>query len=272
MAQTSISWTATVLPDGTILPGYTFNPWIGCTKVSDGCKFCYAEEQNSRWHWNPAGWGDHAPRHITSGANWDKIITWNNAAKRSGIRRKVFVGSLMDVCDDHESILPAWRDNLAYIVRQYTWLDFLFLTKHPENFMRLYSQYFPNMLPANLWIGATIENMKCVERAADLCEIPATVRFISCEPLLESLHIRRWLGYNPTMVPQTGIDYVICGGESGRNARPMKIAWMQELYEQCQDAGIPFFAKQDYGVRPGQQGRIPDHLWCVKQFPQPRQE
>lgn len=178
----------------------------------------------------------------------------------------------MDVCDDHDSISVMWRDNLAYVVRTYTWLDFLFLTKRPENFMKLYGKFFKDGLPANLWIGATIESMKYIGRAGALCEIPAAVRFVSCEPMLESIHIRRWLGNNPAMVPVTGINWIVCGGESGRNARPMKIAWMQELYEQCQDAGIPFFAKQDYGLRPGQQGRIPDHLWCVKEFPQPRQE
>lgn len=99
MSTTSIEWTATRLPDGTALPGYTFNPWIGCTKVSEGCKNCYAEADFDKRR-GIAKWGANGTRVVTSYTYWRNLIKWNKQAKESGVKRKVFVGSLCDIFED----------------------------------------------------------------------------------------------------------------------------------------------------------------------------
>src|SRR4051812_12830372 len=88
---------------------HTFNPWVGCTKVSPACKFCYAEKYATRW--SIAKWGDN-PRHKTADGNWAKPHSWNRAAEKEGKRRRVFCASLADIFDDHSSIAKGWRDQL----------------------------------------------------------------------------------------------------------------------------------------------------------------
>jgi len=223
--RTKISWT-----------DHTFNPWIGCTKVSDGCKFCYAEKQNTFYQWNRHGWGPQAPRHRTSAANWAKVLTWNNSAKRDGVRRRVFCASLADVCDDHPSIETTWRDDLLTLVRTTEYLDWLFLTKHPENFNRFYDD---GDRQDNLWVGVSVENQQQAEkRIPKLLQIRTPVHFLSCEPLLENVDLDLFY---------SGIDWVIVGGESGPNARRFDPQWAREVRLQCKDAEIPFFFKQNGG-------------------------
>lgn len=255
---------------------HTFNPWEGCTKVSPGCAHCYAEARNARFGGGVAGnWGKGAPRRRTSASNWAQPLKWHDEAKALGIRHRVFCASLADVFDDE---VPAqWRFELLcliFVTAQH--LDWLLLTKRPENIMRLLTEAFnvvpgscgrfdgivdwglhwiyEGKAPANVWIGTSVENQQCAaKRIPALLKIPARVRFLSCEPLLEAVDLHS----NAIKVdswrvgesfdgprPLQGIHWVIGGGESGPHARPMHPAWARSLRDQCKGAGVPFFFKQ----------------------------
>src|SRR5688572_29932027 len=132
MAITKIEWTATVRPDGTVSPGYTFNPWRGCAKVSPGCTHCYAETLSKR---NPAvlgTWGKDGVRAIGSDAYWRQPLAWNRAAKQAGERRRVFCASLADVFEDRPDLVGP-RHRLVDLIQLTQHLDWLLLTKRPEN-------------------------------------------------------------------------------------------------------------------------------------------
>ena len=225
---------------------HTFNPWEGCTKVSAGCKFCYAENRNARFGGGEAvNWGKGAPRRRTSEANWKLPIRWNReakafpyACKECGIRYKdpdllgdpwncsqcggylewnrprVFCASLADVFDDE---VPAeWRFDLLELIRQTPNLDWLLLTKRPENVLRQLStalesaqdegsnnpqmlnlavwldEWFNGAPPANVWLGTSVENQDAADkRIPELLKVPARVRFLSCEPLLGLVNLNQ---------------------------------------------------------------------------------
>lgn len=230
MAETSIGWTAS--PDGK--PGYTFNCWVGCTKISRACDFCYAEgwaKRSGQVTWN-------GPPKRTSASYWKQPLKWNREAQESGVRRKVFCASLADVFDNQAD--PAWRRDLFELIRNTPNLDWLLLTKRPQNAGKMIEEatadlLFPFAWPwPNVWLGTTVEDQEEADRRiAHLRSIPAAKRFLSCEPLLE-----------PIRPALSGIDWVICGGESGAHARPMAPAWALALRNQCLVAGVPFFMKQ----------------------------
>ncbi|MDF3059339.1 MAG: hypothetical protein K0R17_3554 [Rariglobus sp.] len=268
-ADTKIEWTATRLPDGTVLAGYTFNPWIGCAKVSPGCLHCYAETQDNHRGWTAEGWGKGKPRKHTSVAYWREPLKWNGEAEASGIRRKVFCASLADWLDAEVPI--EWLAELLDLIRQTPHLDWLLLSKRPENWsvrmgevkhycttrahlMDLYRWVGEWMLgnpPLNVWIGTTAEDQaRYDERIAHLCLIPALYRFLSMEPLLSAVDMQlhanlpgeRMLRWHR---PVKGmLHWVIVGGESGPGARPMHPDWARSLRDQCAKAGVPFFFKQ----------------------------
>lgn len=263
MSATTIEWTATPLPDGTSLPGYTFNPWIGCTKVSPGCDNCYAENQNGRWNWNAAGWGPHASRRRTSTGYWRQPLKWNREAEASGIRRKVFCASLADVFDNHGSITSGWHGDLWHLIASTPALDWLLLTKRPQNIAKMLPDGYgaPSWGDGwpNVWLGVTAENQEEANRRIPiLLATPAAKRFVSAEPLLGAIDYRRWLSSDPggaiydaaggqmDYVEPTGpaLDWIIAGGESGRGARPMHPDWVRSIRDQCAAAGVPFFFKQ----------------------------
>lgn len=232
MGKSKIEWT-----------DYTFNPWIGCTKVSQGCKFCYAERDNQFYRWNKAGWGPQADRRRTSAANWKKPLQWNAEAKKTGQRMRVFCASLADVFDDHASILPELRSELWYLIEQTPELDWMLLTKRPEN--------FASMLPKgpvleNVWLGVTAEDQENADkRIPILLSTPALVRFVSCEPLLGDVDLSRWLwNVDPRRSAKTSLDWVIAGCESGYTARSADPDWFRSLQSQCYAALTPFFLKQ----------------------------
>ncbi len=234
MAETKIEWTATTLPDGTKLPGFTFNPWVGCQKVSFACDNCYAETWAKRAG-NPELW--QGERRRTTAENWMQPLKWNREAERSGIRRKVFCASLADVFDNQ---VPAeWRNDLWDMIGMTRRLDWLLLTKRPQNILKMLPDPQMGVKPwgdgwSNVWLGTTVENQtEADRRTPHLRAVPASVRFLSCEPLLSAI--------KPDL---TGIDWVICGGESGPQARPMHPDWARGLRDQCQAADVPFFFKQ----------------------------
>ena len=116
-------------------------------------------------------------------------------------------------------------------------------------------------LAANVWIGVSTEDQaRADERAPLLAQVPGRVRFLSCEPLISAINLRRWLAAGV-------LHWVIVGGESGGRRRDMDLAWLASITAQCRAAGVPVYVKQDSGPKPGQQGRIPAAIWALKQFP-----
>lgn len=243
MENSKIEWT-----------DHTFNPWIGCKKVSLGCQYCYAEAMSNRYGW--AAWGN-GTRKRTSEANWRKPFAWNRKAQQEGQRKRVFCASLADVFEDNDQIID-WRLDLFEIIAKTPWLDWLLLTKRPEVAARFFRRR-DDLLFDNVWMGASVENQQAVERAHKLHAIDARILFYSCEPLLEAVDLD--LTYYPT-------DWVIVGGESGPGCRPFNPDWARSIRDECAVAGIPFFMKQ-LGGHPNKRDAIedfPDDL-RIREFP-----
>lgn len=247
---------------------HTFNPWIGCTKVSPGCANCYAEDlMHNRY--GRVNWGKGNPRSRTSESNWKQPLKWNRQAKKAGTRFRVFCASLGDLLDPEVPI--DWLADLLYLIRQTPHLDWLLLTKRPElwkerifdvyEYLRGQDKFLEQMrwlhiwmngsYPVNVWMGASVETQHYAhQRISALLRIPANVRFLSCEPLLGSvdLEIQTEAFYDAGMPVSwqrhDGIHWVIVGGESGKNARPMHPNWVRSLRDQCIGAKVPFFFKQ----------------------------
>lgn len=254
---TGIAWTHS-----------TFNGWVGCTRVSPGCDHCYAEVLAKRT--GLVGWGPHAPRRLTSPANWRKPIRWNREAAAAGARRRVFCSSMADVFDN--AVPAEWRDGLWETVRRTSWLDWQLLTKRPQNMPRMLPPDWRDGYP-NVWLGTTCENQEEADRRIPvLLGIPARVRFLSCEPLIGPVSFRwaKWVDHREMLAAKgsvghldglAGIHWVIVGGESGAGARPMDPAWARALRDQCAEAGVPFFFKQTGSRReawPGVTGKGDD--------------
>lgn len=230
---------------------HTFNPWIGCTKVSDGCKHCYAENLMAT-RYKRVEWGTQGKRVRTSEANWKKPLAWNKKAEKLGVRYKVFCASLADVCEikKDQPEIDWWRNELGGLILETPNLDWLILTKRPENFNELFGYMFPFGYPKNIWVGTSVENQEQADkRIPELLNIPAKVRFLSMEPLLGPVDLGL-MGTVPSDIRPNYtatydlIDWVIVGGESGANARPMHPKWARSLRDQCVEAGVPFLFKQ----------------------------
>lgn len=232
MAASSIEWT-----------DYTFNGWIGCTRVSPGCDNCYAAAQDRFRGWTAEGWGAGKPRRRTSPGNWKQPLRWHKAAADAGVRRRVFCSSLADVFDNE--VPDEWRADLARLILDTPSLDWQLLTKRIGNAAGMLASMFPAGTPANVWVGATLVNREELLRdGSKLMAVPARVRFWSAEPLLGDL------GELPAdLIP----DWVIVGGESGPKARPMELAWAESIVRQCATAGAQVFVKQ-LGAKPQQSG------------------
>ena len=173
---------------------HTFNPWIGCTKVSAACDHCYAEVATPTRTLRASGaetWGPHAPRRRTSPANWKKPLAWNRQAQAEGRRYRVFCASLADVGDNHASILAEWRADLWHLIAATPNLDWLLLTKRPQNIIKMLPHIWGDGWP-NVWIGTTVENQtEADRRIPHLLAVPAAVRFLSMEPLLGPVDLTR---------------------------------------------------------------------------------
>jgi|SRR6185437_1375046 len=266
--KTGIQWTATVLPDGTSIPGATFNPWIGCARVSPGCAHCYAEEL-ARTRMKLDVWDGKTAkyRHITSDNYWKTPLRWNRQAAESGIRRKVFCASMADVFEDRPAV--AWhRERLWALIWATPHLDWLLLTKRIENVPDMVpDEWMEEGFPKNVWMGTSCENQYWFQwRIPKLMRLPVQVRFLSCEPLLGPIDMRAWLVRDPDDEPvywathhpqyegpKQPLSWVIAGGESGAKHRPMKADWARDLRDQCLAADVPFFFKQ-WGGRTSKSG------------------
>lgn len=222
----------------------TFNPWIGCTKVGPGCDCCYAEADfDLRRH--RVKWGAGNPRSRTSPANWKKPLLWDRQHAEffadHGRRRRVFCASLADVFDNE---VPAeWRSDLFALIQETPNLDWLILTKRIGNAARMIDAAIDADECAghgwpwpNVWLGATICNQEEADRdIPKLLAVPAAVRWLSMEPLLGDVDLSELIDR---------LDWVVVGGESGPNARPMHGSWAYDLHDQCEAAGVPFLFKQ----------------------------
>jgi len=228
---------------------HTFNPWIGCQKVSPGCDHCYAEAMmDHRYH--KVEWGPHGERKRTSAANWRKPLQWAKAARATGTRPRVFCASLADWLDNQ--VPMEWRRDLCDVIEATPELDWLLLTKRPENYDKL--SPWPRKPPVNVWLGFTAEDLpNFVRRYKAWIGLKPTVMFVSYEPAIGPL--------DPLNNPIPPIDWIICGGESGTGARPMDPQWARDVRDYCAEWSIPFFMKQMTGKAP-----IPPDL-MVRQFP-----
>lgn len=186
-------------------------------------------------------WGHDAPRHVTSEAYWKAPRAWNRKAAAAGEHKRVFCASMADVFENRSDLVPH-RARLLKLVDETQNLDWLLLTKRPHLIKKL-APTKEYRYPANVWLGTTVENQEAADkRIKYLLEFkkPA-VRFLSCEPLLGPVDIRRYLQPDANGVR---IDWVIVGGESDHRARPMNPEWAESLYAQCQEARVPFLFKQ----------------------------
>lgn len=212
----------------------TWNPVTGCSKVSQGCKHCYAERMAIRLRAMGA-------RRYKDGFNvtlHHDLLDLPRQWKRS---RTVFVNSMSDLfhVDVPDEFIRRVFDTIV-ACPQHT---FQILTKRSERLRELASSL---PWPSNLWMGVSVEDSRVVRRIADLAQVPAPVRFLSCEPLIGPLED----------LPLDGIDWVIVGGESGPGARSMDATWVQSIRRQCRHTGTAFFFKQWGGVRKDMTGRL----------------
>ncbi len=257
MQNSKIEWT-----------DHTFNPWWGCVKVSPGCQHCYAETLNHRYGFSNWGPAKTTSRRMMSENYWKQPLRWNKEAGAAGERRRVFCASMADVFEDHPQVMEP-RARLFSLIEQTPALDWLLLTKRPEN-INLMAPWHgePGMYhgwPANVWLGTSVENQEQADiRIPELLKVPAAVRFLSCEPLLGAVDITTngYLSAGWAGATLPGIDWIIAGGESGPGARPMHPAWVRSLRDQCIAAGVPFFFKQ-WGEWAPYDGRV-DTLAVIK--------
>lgn len=284
MAETSkIQWTDA-----------TFNPWRGCQKISPGCAHCYAETLSHRNPKTLGVWGPNGTRVIAGESYWRQPAKWNATAEAAGVRRRVFCCSLADVFEDRPE-LDAPRQRLFDLILQTPWLDWQILTKRPD-IMKDWltgtdlgrghrnAHAWGNGWP-NVWLGVSVENQDAAkERVPVLLSIPAAVHWLSCEPLLGPLDLDDYLsshhtppfGRKPVKWPHGRIQWVIVGGESGGQARPMDIEWARRIVLDCRFSA-PCFVKQLGSVwaanNPGStaKGDAPSEWpeWLrVREFPQ----
>lgn len=269
--QTKIEWC-----------DHTFNPWRGCAKVAAGCANCYAETLSKRNPGTLGVWGEQGTRVAASAAMWNEPLKWNTQAKKDGVRRKVFCASLADVFEDwrgsvskpsgevmHDLGLDGLRAHLFSLIDSTPYLDWLLLTKRPENIARFWGHAASMTEPMhrpNVWLGTSIANQSDADRNIPLllkCRDLSPVLFVSAEPLLGPVdlccvrlphsgspynclagrlwHLGEWIDVRDT---EPTIDWLIVGGESGPHARPMHPDWARSLRDQCQAAGVPLFFKQ----------------------------
>ncbi len=210
---------------------HTFNPWWGCTKVSPGCTHCYAETWSNRYGHDI--WGPRKSRRTFGEDHWKEPLKWHREALQIGRRMRVFCASMADVFEDNRSVEEE-RTKLWHLISETPMLDWLLLTKRPENMIRFTP--WNGQWPDNVWAMTSVENQEQAEkRIPVILNVPAVVRGLSVEPLIGPVDLEPWLGH---------IDWVIVGGESGYKARMINSAWVRHVRDQCAAANVAFFFKQ----------------------------
>ena len=223
MAQSSIEWTES-----------TWNPLTGCTKISPGCKLCYAERMAKRLQ----AMGQ--PRY----ANGFELTLHEDVLELPLSWQRpqlIFVNSMSDMF--HEDVPTGFIRKAFDVMRRASWHQFQVLTKRSDRLLEV----SPSIdWPENVWMGVSVENQDYDSRIGHLRRTGARVKFLSLEPLLVSL----------PGLKLRGIDWVIVGGESGPGARPMQAEWVVAIKKQCMKAGVPFFFKQWGGFNKKKAGRL----------------
>lgn len=221
--RSSIEWTES-----------TWNPVTGCTKVSPGCKHCYAERMAMRL--KAMGQPQYANgfKLALHEDNLEQPLDWRKP-------RIIFVNSMSDLF--HEDVPLTFIHKVFDVVRRASWHTFQVLTKRSRRLLELNPEI---EWPSNVWMGVSVENQDYTFRIEHLRQTDAQIKFLSLEPLLGPLP-----GLN-----LSGIDWVIVGGESGPGARPMAEEWVFDIRDQCRVARVPFFFKQWGGVRRKRAGRV----------------
>lgn len=232
---------------------HTFNPWMGCTKVSPACDNCYAEAMMDT-RYGRVKWGAGEDRVRTSAANWQLPRRWNKQAQGADSRPFVFCASLADVFDNE--VDPLWRHHLFALIKETPNLTWLLLTKRIGNVNKMTNPFEGNpTLPANAAVGATMANQEEYDRdRMKLWDVA-----MACRPAFTFASIEPMLG--PVILDKHAPDWIICGGESGRGAREMNPQWARDLRDGAGRFNRAFFMKQMTGKKP-----IPDDLY-VRQFP-----
>jgi protein gp37 len=220
--KSSIEWTE-----------MTWNPVTGCTKVSQGCKNCYANRMALRLK---AMGSERYVNGFQPTVHEDLVDLPKNWKKP----RTIFVNSMSDLF--HEDIPESFIRRVFATMQDCPQHTFQVLTKRSERLRKLGLSLD---WPSNVWMGVSVENVDVMSRITDLAQVPAKVRFLSCEPLIAPLE----------GMPLDGIHWVIVGGESGPGARPMQPLWAESIQVQCENAKVPFFFKQWGGVRKHKTGR-----------------
>jgi protein gp37 len=211
----------------------TWNPVTGCTKVSQGCKHCYAERMAKRL----TAMGAERYRNGFSVTLHPDLV---DTPRGWRLPRVVFVNSMSDLF--HDDIPLAYIQRVFATMRDCPRHTFQVLTKRSERLAEL-AAHLP--WPENVWMGVSVEDARVLHRVADLQSVQAKVRFLSLEPLIGPLE----------SLPLDGIHWVIVGGESGPQARPMRKEWVKDILRQCRAAKVPFFFKQWGGTRKDLTGR-----------------
>ena len=213
MGNTKIEWAEKV-----------WNPVTGCSKISPGCENCYAERMAFRLR-GRCGYPDGEPFRVTlRPQRLEEPMRWRKSSM-------VFVCSMGDLF--HDDVPDDFIHRVFATIGQCPQHTFIILTKRPKRMKAFIEDYYAYESPTNVWLGVTTENQEMADRRIPiLLQIPAVVRFVSVEPMLGPVDLARGC---------EKIDWVICGGETGPNARPMHPDWVRSLRDQCQSAGVPFF-------------------------------
>ncbi|MCY7272314.1 MAG: phage Gp37/Gp68 family protein [Phormidesmis sp. CAN_BIN44] len=220
--SSKIEWTET-----------TWNPTTGCQKISPGCSHCYAERFAERWR----GISGHPYEQGFDIRTWHDRLRLPLSWKKP---RLIFVNSMSDLF--HQDIPDEFIHEVFSVMKQASWHQFQVLTKRPKRMREIAEQL--KEFPSNVWAGVSVESQAWMWRVDALKDIPAQVRFLSCEPLL-----------GPLTVPLDHLSWIIVGGESGPGARPMEVNWVRSIRNQCLESGVPFFFKQWGGTWKKKHGR-----------------
>lgn len=221
----------------------TWNPVRGCTRVSEGCRFCYAERIAARFSGKGMAYEGLAentkagPRWTTEVRPVPKLL---NEPLKWKTPRRIFVNSMSDLF--HEKIELSYIQKVFSVMEKAHWHQFQVLTKRSERLLE-FSPKLP--WPSNVWMGVSVEDNRVTHRIDALRQTNAQIKFLSLEPLLGAL---------PNLTLE-GIDWVIVGGESGPGARDMEKKWVIDIRDQCAEAQVPFFFKQWGGKRKSKTGR-----------------